>query len=148
VLPAKLLALLVALMVIVGVVASLWGFRPQPTRNSVVVAGAVSGVMATVSSVGGPPMAMVWQRLAGPRLRSTMGAYFLVGSVMSLAALTLSGSVDLDNVRYALFLAPAAAVGILLARPIGRHLDVRRTRITALVLALTGAAVLLVRQFA
>ena len=49
--------------------------------------------------------------------------------------------------RYALFLAPAAAVGVLLARPIGKHLDVRRTRIAAMLLALTGAAMLLVQQF-
>jgi uncharacterized membrane protein YfcA len=146
VLPAKPLALLVAAMVVVGVVATLWGFRPRPTRNAVVVAGAVSGLMGTATSIGGPPMAMVWQRFAGPRLRSTMGAFFLVGSVMSLAALTVSGSVDLDNLRYALFLAPAAAVGVLLARPVGRRLDARRTRVTAMALALAGAAVLLVRQ--
>jgi uncharacterized protein len=146
VLPAKPLALLVVFMVVAGVVASLWGFRPQPTPGAVAVAGAVSGLMGTATSIGGPPMAMVWQRFAGPRLRSTMGAFFLVGSAMSLAALTLSGSVEPHNLRYALFLAPAAAIGVLLARPIGRHLDVRRTRITATALALTGAAILLARQ--
>jgi uncharacterized membrane protein YfcA len=77
-----------------------------------------------------------------------MSAFFLVGSLLSLVALTLFGSVDLHNLRYALFLAPAAAVGVLLARPVGRRLDVRRTRITAMALAVTGAAILLVRQFA
>ena len=76
-----------------------------------------------------------------------MGAFFLVGSVMSFAALALAGSVDPHSLRYALFLAPAAALGFLLARPVGRRLDVRRTRITAMALALTGAAILLVRQF-
>jgi uncharacterized membrane protein YfcA len=148
VLPAKPLALLVAVMVVAGVAASLWGYRPHPTPRAVVVAGAVSGLMGTATSIGGPPMAMVWQRFAGPRLRSTMGAFFLVGSVMSLAALTLSGAVDPHNLRYALFLAPAAALGVVLARPLGRYLDVHRTRTTAMALAVTGAVILLVRQFA
>ncbi|HEX6356666.1 hypothetical protein [Actinophytocola sp.] len=83
----------------------------------------------------------------GPRLRSAVGASFLVRSVMSFAAAALAGSVDLHSPRYALFLALAAALGFLLARPFGKHLDVRRTRITAMGLALTGAATLLVRQF-
>jgi uncharacterized membrane protein YfcA len=148
VLPPKPLALLVVLMVVVGVVASVRGFRPRPTRSAVVVAGAVSGLMGTATSIGGPPMAMVWQRFAGPRLRSTMGAFFLVGSLLSLGTLAVSGSVDLHNLRYALFLAPAAAVGVLLARPVGRRLDVRRTRITAMALAVTGASILLAHQFA
>jgi uncharacterized membrane protein YfcA len=146
-LPAEPLAYLVVAMVVFGVVATVWGFRPRPTRTAVVVAGAMSGMMGTATSIGGPPMAMVWAQFAGPRLRSTMGAFFLVGSAMSLAALTISGSVDLHNLRYALFLAPAAAAGVLLARPIGRHLDVRRTRQAAMGVALAGAALLLVRQF-
>jgi uncharacterized membrane protein YfcA len=147
VLPAKPLSLLVVVMVVVGVVASLSGFQPRPTRGAVVVAGAVSGLMGTATSIGGPPMAMVWQRFAGPRLRSTMGAFFLVGSLLSLGALAVSGSVDFHNLRYALFLAPAAALGVTLARPLGKHLDVRRTRFTAMGLAVTGAVILLVRQF-
>jgi uncharacterized membrane protein YfcA len=147
VLSARSLALLVVAMVVVGVLASLRGFAPRPTRPVVVVAGAVSGLMGTATSIGGPPMAMVWQRFAGPRLRSTMGAFFLVGSLLSLGALTLSGSVDPRELRYAVFLAPAAALGVALARPVGRRLDVRRTRITAMVLASTGAAILSLRQF-
>jgi uncharacterized protein len=146
-LPPEPLAYLVVAMVVFGVVATVWGFRPRPTRKAVVVAGAMSGMMGTATSIGGPPMAMVWAQFAGPRLRSTMGAFFLVGSAMSLAALTLSGSVDLHNLRYALFLAPAAALGVLLARPLGKHLDVRRTRLTAMVLALAGATILLAQQF-
>ncbi|GAB1510141.1 sulfite exporter TauE/SafE family protein [Actinophytocola sp. KF-1] len=147
-LPARPLAFLVVAVVVFGVVATVWGFRPRPTRRAVVVAGAMSGLMGTTTSIGGPPMAMVWQQFAGPRLRSTMGAFFLAGSAMSLAALTVSGSVDLHNLRYALLLSPAAAAGFLLARPIGKHLDVRRTRFAAMGVALAGATILLVRQFA
>jgi uncharacterized membrane protein YfcA len=146
-LPATSLALMVAGMVFLGVVASAWGFRPRPTRRAVVVAGATSGLFGTATSIGGPPMAMVWAQFAGPRLRSTMGAFFLVGSLMSLVALTIGGSVHLADLRYSLFLAPAAALGVVLARPVGRYLDVRRTRIAAMTMAVAGATVLTVQQF-
>jgi uncharacterized membrane protein YfcA len=146
-LSTRSLAVLVSLMVIVGVVATVSGFHPRPTTGAVVVAGAMSGLMGTATSIGGPPMAMVWAQFAGARLRSTMGAFFLVGSAMSLGALAIAGSVQLTDLWYALFLAPAAALGMALARPVGRRLDVRRTRVAAMALALTGATVLMVRQF-
>jgi hypothetical protein len=146
-LPARPLALLMVVTVVAGVAVTVYGFRPRATRGAVVVAGAMSGVMATTTSIGGPPMAMVWARFAGPRLRSTMGAFFLVGSAMSLGALTFAGSVQAADLWYALLLVPAAAVGFVLARPIGRRLDVPHTRMAAMALSLTGAALLAVQQF-
>ncbi|MBK1783261.1 sulfite exporter TauE/SafE family protein [Prauserella cavernicola] len=146
-LPTSVLALCVAGMVVLGVLVSLWGFAPTPTRRAVVIAGMASGVMGTATAIGGPPMAMVWQRFAGPRLRSTMSGFFLVGSVMSLVALAFAGAVTVDSLSYAALLAPAAALGVALARPLGHRLDVRRTRAVAMVLAVTGAAILTVQQF-
>jgi uncharacterized protein len=97
----KTLSLLVVAMVVFGVVATVRGFRPRPTRTTVALAGAVSGMMGTSTSIGGPPMAIVWAKFAGPRLRSTMGAFFLVGSALSLGTLAVSGEVDPHNLRYA-----------------------------------------------
>lgn len=147
ILPTRVLALCVAGMVVLGVVVSLWGYLPRPTRRAVILAGMASGAMGTATAIGGPPMAMVWQRFAGPRLRGTMSGFFLAGSSMSLAALAATGAVTAENLRYALFLVPAAATGLLLARPLGRHLDVRRTRAVAMALAVAGAATLTIQQF-
>ncbi|MFI6028150.1 sulfite exporter TauE/SafE family protein [Amycolatopsis magusensis] len=145
--PARALALCVAGVVVLGVVASLRGFRPHPTPRAVALAGAASGLMGTATSIGGPPMALVWQRYAGPRLRGTMSAFFLVGSLLSLGALAIAGVVHAETLRYSAFLAPAAAAGVLLARPLSRWLDPDRTRWIAMALAVTGAATLTVRQF-
>ena len=43
--------------------------------------------MATAAGLGGPPVALVYQRANGLRLRGTLAAYFIVGTVMSLSAL-------------------------------------------------------------
>ncbi|PPS90924.1 hypothetical protein BZZ08_00522 [Streptomyces sp. MH60] len=146
-LPARYLALLIAGVVLTGVTVSLAGFVPRQRRSAVVLAGLASGLMGTATSIGGPPMAMVWQRLSGPELRATMSAFFLVGSLMSLAALTAAGAVGPHALRGTAVLAPAAVVGVLLARPLTRRLNVRRTRTAATALAVAGAVVLVLRQF-
>lgn len=146
-LPTRWLALCVSAVVVVGVVASVRGFRPAPTRRAVVLAGMASGLMGTATSIGGPPMALVWQRMKGPELRSTMSGFFLAGSLMSLVALTAVGAVHTDSLRYSALLAPAAAAGVLLARPLSDRLNAGRTRSVATVLAVAGATLLTVRQF-
>ncbi|MER8160943.1 sulfite exporter TauE/SafE family protein [Streptomyces sp. NPDC094472] len=147
VLPARQLALLVAVVVLAGVAVSLRGFVPAPRRRSVLLAGLMSGLMGTATSIGGPPMAMVWQRLSGPRLRATMSGFFLAGSVMSLAILAATGAVHTYSLWHTALLAPAAAIGVLLARPLSSRLDMRRTRGVAMVLAVASATVLVIQQF-
>lgn len=146
-LPARHLALLVAAVVLAGVTVSVAGYVPRQRRSSVVLAGMASGLMGTATSIGGPPMAMVWQRLGGAELRATMSAFFLAGSLMSLAALTAAGAVGAHALRGTALLTPAAAAGVLLARPLTRRLNVRRTRAAATALAVAGAVVLVLQQF-
>ncbi|MEU6452627.1 sulfite exporter TauE/SafE family protein [Streptomyces sp. NPDC046979] len=147
VLPARHLALLVAAVVLAGATVSVAGYVPRQRRSSVVLAGMASGLMGTATSIGGPPMAMVWQRLGGPELRATMSAFFLAGSLMSLAALTAAGAVGAHALRGTALLTPAAVAGVLLAGPLTRRLNVRRTRAAATALAVAGAVVLVLQQF-
>lgn len=144
---ARQLALLVAVVVLVGVAVSLRGFVPVPRRRAVPLAGLMSGLMGTATSIGGPPMAMVWQRLSGSRLRATMSGFFLAGSVMSLAILAATGAVHTYGLWHTALLAPAAAIGVLLSRPLSSRLDMRRTRGVAMVLAVASATVLVIQQF-
>ncbi|CAM5646506.1 sulfite exporter TauE/SafE family protein [Streptomyces atroolivaceus] len=146
-LPSRYLSLFIAGVVLVGVAVSMAGYVPQQRRATVVLAGMASGLMGTATSVGGPPMALVWQRLRGPELRATMSAFFLAGSLMSLTALTAAGTVGAHALWGAVLLAPAAVAGVLLSRPLTRRLNVRRTRVAATALAVAGASVLVVQQF-
>ena len=79
-------------------------------RRNVVLAGAASGVLGTATAIGGPPMALVWQRNTGARLRGTMSGFFLVGSVMSLAALAATGAIDGRTLWGFAVLVPAAVL--------------------------------------
>ncbi|WP_127130227.1 sulfite exporter TauE/SafE family protein [Georgenia sp. SYP-B2076] len=146
VLPARGLALMLAVTVLGGVLLSVRGWRPTPTRGALVVAGAASGLMGTATSIGGPPMALVWQDSSGARLRGTMSAFFLAGSVASLVALVTVGAIDARTLRMAGVLVPAMLGGYLLSRFVNRRLDARRVRGVALVVSTLGALLVVVDQ--
>ncbi len=143
VMSTTLLSWAVAVVVLLGVVVSLRGWRPRVTRTTQAVAGAMSGVMGTTTSVGGAPMAIIWQSSEGPRLRGTMSAFFLVGSSLSLVALFLWGAVPSHALVTAGWMAPVAIVGVVLSRYLNRFLNRRRTRAIALGASALGALTLI-----
>ena len=145
-LPAQGLAWLVALVVLGGVILAFAGWAPVPGRLSLISAGAASGVMGTTTSIGGAPMALIWQRSHGPQLRGTMSAFFLVGSSISLVALVAVGAVTRQTVNLALWMIPAVLLGYLLSRYANRLLDHRRLRLVALSVSTLGAVLLIGAQ--
>ena len=80
------LQLMVGVTILVAVAFSVGWLRVPVNRASLAVAGSASGFGATTAGIGGPPMALVLQRRPGPELRSTMSAYFSVGTLITLPA--------------------------------------------------------------
>jgi uncharacterized protein len=144
--PERALAILIAAVVLSGVALTSFGWIPTPRRRNLVLAGATSGVLGTATSIGGPPMALVWQRNSGAQLRGTMSGFFLIGSLMSIVMLTLTGAVDAHTLRTFAVLIPAAIAGYGLSRFANRLLNPRRQRWTAISVSAAGAAVLVAQQ--
>lgn len=145
-LPERALAILLAGVVLVGVVLTSVGWAPAPHRRNLVVAGATSGVLGTATSIGGPPMALVWQNTTGARLRGTMNGFFLIGSVLSVAVLGVTGAVGAQTFRAFGLLVPAGVAGYVLSRLVNRVLDRRRQRVLAISVSAIGAVALIARQ--
>jgi uncharacterized membrane protein YfcA len=145
-LPERVLTILLAAVVLMGVALTSAGWVPAARRRNVVLAGATSGLLGTATSIGGPPMALVWQRNSGARLRGTMSGFFLIGSVMSIAALAATGAVDGRTVWGFAVLVPAAVAGYALSRQINRFLDPKRLRWLAIGASTVGAVVLISRE--
>jgi uncharacterized protein len=145
-LPERVLAMALAGVVLAGVALTSSGWVPVPHRRNLVLAGATSGVLGTATSIGGPPMALVWQKTTGARLRGTMSGFFLVGSVMSIVVLTLTGAIDGRTVSSFAALIPAVAAGYVLSRAVNHLLDPRRQRWAAIMISAVGAIVLIARQ--
>lgn len=146
--PARTTAVVVAVVVLSAVVLSVTSWRARPTPRALVLAGVVSGVSGTATSIGGPPVAMLYQHSSGPTLRSTMGMYFLIGNVLSAAVLALAGEIGQRDLLRALALLPFVVAGFLLSGPLRSRVAGPRLRTAVLLLSAASALVLLVRTLA
>ena len=142
-LPARPLAVLFAVLVLTAVAITASRVHLRPTRPTLLVAGALSGYMATATSIGGPPMALVYANEEGRRMRGTLAGYFLLGSVVSLAALAATGSYGTDEIGLTSAAVPGVVAGFLASAFGARVLDAGRTRPAVLsVSALAAVSVL------
>ena len=113
-------------------------------RRSAAGVGFVAGVMGTASSIGGPPIALLYQHAPGPVVRSTLGAAFLLGTMLSLAALGAAGQVAGWQWLLAIALTPGVALGLYASRFLHGWLDAGWLRPCVLVFAtIAGIGVLL-----
>lgn len=145
VVPAERISLLFGLLVLGAVVLSASGLRLTPRPSFLVTAGMLSGFMGTAVSIGGPPMALVYQSETGPRLRGTLSAYFLVGVVLSLIGLRIAGRYGRSEILLALALVPGILVGFTLSRHTVGVLDRGHTRTGVLVVSAIAAVVAILK---
>ena len=145
-LPARGFTLAVGASVLVCVGMSLLTWSPSPTRSGLVLAGTASGAFGTTSAIGGPPVALLYQNSDGPTVRATLGAYFVLSSLSSLATLAVAGQVHTAQAWTALALIPFMLAGFALSGPLRRFLDGGRVRPGVLGVAAVAATVLLVKS--
>lgn len=144
-LPQRAFLAVVALIVLSCAALSVLTWRPRPTAPALLVAGVVSGAGGTAASIGGPPVALLYQDRDGPQVRSTMAAYFTAGSVLSAGGLLIGGQVAVDHLVTAAVLLPAMAVGFLASGPARRVVDRGWVRPGVIGVSALGAVVLLVQ---
>jgi uncharacterized membrane protein YfcA len=144
-LTARDLDVLIGATTILAAAATLIVPAFTPGRPALVTAGVVTGVMETATGIGGPPLALVYQHQAAARLRSTVAFCFLVGQLMSLAALQLAGRASAAQVGTAAMLAPALFVGAAASRLLHTRVGGRVLRMSVLIFAIASGAVLLFR---
>jgi uncharacterized membrane protein YfcA len=129
------IGLILGVLVLLAVLLSVLGLHVPPTPRNVFYASTLAGFMSTTASIPGPPLALVYQRSTGPRLRATLAPLFILCGVISLATLGAVGRFGWLEVRLGLILAPAVLVGAALSSFTARQLDRGSVRYAVLVLA-------------
>ncbi|MGH9137941.1 MAG: sulfite exporter TauE/SafE family protein [Acidimicrobiales bacterium] len=140
------LSVLFAGIVLTAVALSVGGWHLPPTPRTLAGAGVAAGFMGTISGIGGPPIALVYQRADAPTLRGTLARFFLAGGAISIATLAAVGHVDAETVVPTLVLVPGMVAGFLLSRPLVRRLDRATARPVVLVLSTAAALAVLARE--
>jgi uncharacterized protein len=139
------LSVLCGLAVLVAVGASVWTADVPFGPATKTAAGFASGAMATATSIGGPPLALLYQRQDGRVLRSTLAMAFTIGTAVSLTGLAVAGAIEPWHVLLAFAMAPGLAGGLALSGTLSRRLDGARLRPAVLGLATVAALVAIAR---
>ena len=143
-LPLDNMKLLLAGVVLAGAAMGVVHSGARATKPVLFAAGAVSGFMATAAGLGGPPVALIYQRETGLRLRGTLAAYFIIGTVVSLMALAWAGRFTRDELRLGALLIPGTILGYFLSRPAAAYLDTGYTRTAVLAVSVLAAVSVIV----
>ena len=139
-LDAGTFSLVFGLMVGAAVLITLAGRPMAFTRPRMVAMATVSGVMGTITSVGAPPMALVYQGRSPRAARPTLAGFFTVGCALSLAGLGLAGFAGWRDLLLALLMLPPMAFGLWIAARSQARFD---ARFRPFLLAISGAAAVL-----
>ena len=141
------LGVLFACLILAAVALSVAGLRFTATPGRVSGAGVASGLMGTMTSVGAPPIAIVLQHVAPPRLRATLGVVLFLGSIFSLAMLALAKRYTGYHAGLALSLAPFLLAGFAVSNRLRALLPPQAVRGVLLAVCALGAAGVLAKAF-
>ena len=142
---ATTISALVGVMVLAAVAASVRTLDVRATPRNAVLAGLITGVSGTAASLGGPFFALVLQHERAERIRATLAAFFIVGSLLGVGMLAVGGEFTLRQLIAGLAWLPFISLGFIAAGPLRDRLDRDQTRQRVLVFAAVAGITVLIR---
>ncbi|MCD6517075.1 MAG: sulfite exporter TauE/SafE family protein [Candidatus Aminicenantes bacterium] len=144
VIPQKNVSVLFGATILLAVIISFSRIKLELNSINLLGAGTVSGLMGTTSAIGGAPMALVYQHQKGPRIRGSLSAIFIFGTIISLTSLIVIHRFGFTEIYAALTLIPGILLGFFLSKRLARILDRGYIRHAVLIAsALSGIIVIL-----
>ena len=134
-----------SILVLLAVVLSAVGISVKLSNRNLFGAGLLSGFMGTISSIGGPPVALVYQHVTGSKLRGTLSAFFLICALLALIGLYVVDKLGMQELKLAPVLIPGLVIGFFFSRFTARLLDRYAIRPFVLIFSAAAAVAVLVR---
>jgi len=138
----KLFSLVFGCTILFAVVLTTAGWELALNRFNLLMTGLVSGFTGIITSVGAPPLALIYQNRPAIPSRPTLATFFALGGSFSLLFIFITGRGGWVDVQMALFMVPSAVTGTWFGRRLRGRFDTRYR--PALLLIAFGASVLLI----
>jgi uncharacterized membrane protein YfcA len=145
--PDNKLAILFGIVILLAVGLSIIGYRLILLPRNLVLTGILSGIMGTTSAMGGIPMALIYQDLQGPKLRGTLSAIFVIGTLISLVSLLLIGRFGIRELVLAVEIMPGVLIGYVVSNHTIKIFDKGLIRSVVLILAASSGLIILMKNF-
>jgi len=144
--PQAILGLVIAAIVFIAVILSVFRFTAPINRISLFIAGVFSGIFGNIAAIGGPPMAILLAGQDASQFRAALSAFFVFSSLIALAILAVVGLVEVKHLWLSLLLLPSVIAGYLVSgRLIGR-VGKEKTRAATLILCSISATILVIKS--
>lgn len=141
----RVIAAVVGVLLLLSVALSVWALEVRPTARNTFVAGGLGGISGTAASIGGPFLAIVMQHEKPERLRATMAAFFLVGSLVAMGGLALAHQITSVHLLTGAVWLPFVAAGYAAAVPVRARLPRELLRRLVLGFCVVAGVAVLVR---
>jgi len=142
---ASTLGIIVGISTLLGVLATIVSPPIPITRTSACTAGLIGNITGTAASVGGPPVALLFQHHRGPIIRSTLGAYFAISATLSVIGYGATGAITVHKLILVAALLPAMLLGAWLSKHFHGLVDAGWLRPSVLVLSSIAGTIAIVR---
>ena len=140
------LSIAFGVLVILAVVLTGTGWTVVKRPSTLFGAGVLSGFMGTVSGIGGPPVALLYQHESGRTLRATLPRYFLAGGAITIVTLAVVGRLGREELLQAVVLVPGMLIGLAGSPWLAGHVDRRTARPFVLSLSTVAAVSVLLKE--
>ena len=113
----------VTIAVIVSIITTKRGQVVPTSSTTLTSAGFASGFMGTVTSIGGPPMALVYKDGDPRTVRATLAAFFSIGVVITVTGFVLSGEIGQHEIALTLVILPGVIAGLPVSSLLGNRIS-------------------------
>lgn len=139
------LSIVFAFAILAIVAVSVAGVSLPQTTPALLGAGTLSGLMGTTLGVGGPALALAYQRNHGGEIRGTLAPIQTFGAATSLIALAVVGEFGSTDLARGLLLAPGMVVGFAVSGWVAPRMRHSVMRPAVLAFSAVSAVAILVR---
>ncbi len=146
--PGWALSLLFGSSLLLAVLVTWRSYKVTTTPVTLAVGGFFSGLIGTATSVGGPPIALVYQESRRIVARNEIAAFFLIGTPISILMLVQQGSIDAHSLQLSLKMLPGLIIGWLLAQRFDGYISAGSAKPALLIVSTVSALVVLVKGIA
>ena len=104
--------LVFGLVILAAVFISVLGFKPKVNKITNTIAGFTSGLMGTLTAVGGPPIALLYQGGDIKNIKANLTAFFLFLNFVAIITLTSIGEISIDTLTIVALASPGVILGL------------------------------------
>ncbi|MFD2167112.1 sulfite exporter TauE/SafE family protein [Thalassotalea euphylliae] len=137
--------LVFGLVILAAVAISVLGITPKVNKRTNTIAGFTSGFMGTLTAVGGPPIALLYQRGDLNNIKANLTAFFLFLNFIAIATFVAIGEITLNTLGIVAMATPGVVLGLHLSTKMQGIVKAHLARRWILALSAITAVIAIIR---